>query len=129
MKTKKSIFTKINLLGLLVFALFAVNNSQAQTTGKTISGVISDSFGPMEDVNIILQGTKTGTTTNKNGEFTFPKNLQVGDILIISYLGYEKQLVEITNNTQKLNLKLNDEMIEVAGALNSNQPYKSSRKK
>jgi len=127
MRTSKSIFTKIKFLSIFVLAMLTFNLSQAQTEGKTINGIISDSYGPMEDVNIVLKGTKTGTTTNKDGKFIFPKNLQVGDVLIVSYLGYKNQIVEVKNDTNTIKLVLKEDMIEVAGALNTNTPYKSKR--
>ncbi|MFD0964809.1 carboxypeptidase-like regulatory domain-containing protein [Pseudofulvibacter geojedonensis] len=129
MKAQKKNFTKMNFLGVVLFALFALNTSFAQTNEKTISGTISDSYGPIEDVNIVLKGTKTGTTTNEKGEFTFPKSLAKGDILIVSYLGYKTQNITITENTKSLVLVLKDDLIEIAGALNNNTPYKSKRSK
>lgn len=120
---------KKNFIGIFIFVLFAFNISFSQTNEKTVSGTINDSYGPIKDVNIVLKGTKIGTATNKKGEFTFPKNLTKGDILIVSYLGYKTQNITITENTKNLTLILQDDLIEIAGALNNNTPYKSKRNK
>lgn len=125
---QKSTFKTMSLLGLIVIALFTFNATSAQTKTQKIKGVVSDSYGPLPEVNIVLKGTNTGTTTNNKGEFTFPKTLNIGDILIVSYLGYQKQNIEIKENTPKINLILTEEMIQIIGSLDRNIPYKSNRK-
>lgn len=125
--TKKSISKTFTLLGFFLIAFLTFNTSQAQTNNKVISGKIHDSFGPLPGVNIVLKGTKTGTATNNNGEFSFPNALKVGDVLIISYLGYKKQFIEITENTQNINITLAEAETQIIGALNANVPYTSKR--
>jgi len=57
-----------------------------------VSGLIQDEQQqPMPGVNIILKGTSTGTTTDADGQFTFPRRLSSGGTLIISFIGYETQ--------------------------------------
>jgi len=138
MKTKiknkqKSTFKAVKLFGLFMIALLACNHTNAQNDAlkkeHNIKGVISDSYGPLPGVNIILKGTQSGTTTNNSGQFIFPKSLKAGDVLIISYLGYKKQAIEINVNTKNIELVLTEEMTEMIGALNSNTPYTSVRKK
>jgi hypothetical protein len=94
---------------------------------RIIKGVISDANGPLESASIILKGTNTGTTTDSKGEFTFPKPLATGDILLVSYLGYENQDVKIKENTTFLRLVLTEDLLEFVGALNTDKPYKSKR--
>ena len=74
---QKSTFKTMSLLGLIVIALFTFNATSAQTKTQKIKGVVSDSYGPLPEVNIVLKGTNTGTTTNNKGEFTFPKGIIV----------------------------------------------------
>ena len=68
-------------------------------------------------------------TTNAKGEFTFPKLLSVGDILIISYIGYDKIEVPIKASTTTLDIVLTEDLIEFVGAPSSEKPYKSKRNK
>jgi len=116
-----------------MIALLACNHTNAQNDAlkkeHIIKGLISDSYGPLPGVNIILKGTQSGTTTNDRGQFIFPKKLKKGDVLIVSYLGYKKQVIEINVNTKNIKLVLTEEMTEMIGALNSNTPYTSVRKK
>lgn len=96
---------------------------------KIIKGLITNEEGPLEKASIVLKGTETGTTTDAKGEFTFPKLLKTGDVLLVSYLGYETQEVKIKDTATFIRLQLTEDLIEFTGALNSNKPYKSKRSK
>ena len=87
MKTPFTLSKTFGLIMTLMLVTFAFNDVNAQTTTqeKTIKGVISNETGPLESASIILKGTKTGTTTDSKGEFTFPKPLKTDDVLLISY--------------------------------------------
>ncbi len=122
---------------IILFALFSYSSTQAQvdatseasTQTLSINGIVNDSKGPLDSVNVIQKGTRNGTVTNTKGEFKFPNELKTGDILIFSYLGYKKQEIEITDSTPtylKIVLKVSD--IEMIGALATEKPYKSKRK-
>lgn len=132
MKTLLTLTTKKALSTLGIFMIFMIatvqfNQGHAQTDERIIKGIISDERGPLESVNIVLKGTKTGTTTNSKGEFTFPKPLKTGDVLLISYLGYETHESTIKDNTTFIKLSLSEDLIEFSGAPNSNKPYKTKR--
>jgi len=116
---------------IVIFMLsLCFNNLQAQTAQDkevVVEGKISDEQGPLEGATIIIKGTKTGTTTNKNGTFSFSKPLKTNAILVISYLGYETK--EIKASEEAINLVLTNADITMMGALNVEQPYKSKRSK
>ncbi len=58
-----------------------------------ISGRISDSKGdPLSGVSITVKGTTKGTATNTRGEFSIDANK--GDVLVVSYVGYEKKKLQ-----------------------------------
>lgn len=104
-------------------------SSQVEQEGKTIKGVITNSEGPLESASIILKGSKVGTSSDAKGEFTFPKPLKNGDVLLITYLGYEPQSVTIKEDNTFLRLQLTEDLVEFMGALNTDTPYKSKRSK
>ncbi|WP_233270056.1 carboxypeptidase-like regulatory domain-containing protein [Polaribacter sp. L3A8] len=79
--------------------------STEQQKPQIVKGVISDADGVLPGASIVLKGTTIGVVTNFDGEFTFPKPLQKGDILMVSYLGYKTENVFIKEN--KLDIKLN----------------------
>jgi TonB-linked SusC/RagA family outer membrane protein len=65
--------------------------------------VIDESGKPLAGVSVIVEGTKSGTTTNEEGEFeiTVPEKAT----LVISYVGYFSQTVSTEGKT-KINLTL-----------------------
>ena len=56
---------------------------------QSVSGVVSDTSGPLPGVNVIVKGTSTGTVTNFDGEYEV--NANNGDTLVFSFLGYLTQ--------------------------------------
>ncbi|WP_397446030.1 carboxypeptidase-like regulatory domain-containing protein [Polaribacter sp. R77954] len=119
------------LFGLFLSFCLSSNNFYGQEI--TVKGIVKgQSFETVEilnGANIFLKDTKTGTSTNKKGEFTFPKKLNIGDVLEISYLGYVKKRVTIKPNSSFLNITLQEDDNQMLGALNSNKRYKSKRQK
>ena len=79
---------------LLVSFLFLASNVWAQD--RTINGsVTSDDDGSgLPGVNVILQGTTVGTTTDVNGSYTLdiPSD---GGTLVFSFIGLASQEVEV----------------------------------
>ncbi|WP_047550705.1 carboxypeptidase-like regulatory domain-containing protein [Psychroserpens sp. Hel_I_66] len=123
---------------LMITALFSSplqaqdNNTSTKTAADqefSVKGKVSDEKGVLPGVNIMLKGAKVGAVTDENGEFTFPKLLSAGDILVFSSLGYEKQQIKIDANTTYINLMMSDDLIEIMGAPNAEKPYKSKRSK
>jgi len=143
MKTQFSLlqtksFKTIGFIGFMALTLLAYNpiygqiknvsTTEIATNERTIKGIVSDEKAPLESVNVIQEGTRHGTVTNAKGEFTFPNKLKVGDVLLFSYLGYETQKIEIKDNTTFITLKLSVDMVEMIGALDCAEPYKSKPK-
>ncbi|WP_299520200.1 carboxypeptidase-like regulatory domain-containing protein [Winogradskyella sp.] len=127
--TAKSIYKTFGFIAILMIALFTFNTSLGQTNEKTITGLIVNEDGPLPGVNITLKGERVGTSTDFNGEFTFPKKLKTGDVLIFSYLGYLTQRVTINSENSFIKLELELDMVEMMGDLDTNTPYKTKRKK
>lgn len=117
------------LSGLLTNDMYAQTNSTKtnQNEKLTVSGVVTDDKGALPGVNIVLKGESVGTITDENGIFTFPKALSSGDVLVFSFLGYEKQEVKIDAQTTVLKITMSSDLVEIMGAPNSNTPYKSKR--
>ncbi|OFY38579.1 MAG: hypothetical protein A2X18_06500 [Bacteroidetes bacterium GWF2_40_14] len=63
-----------------------------------IKGKVLDEKGnPFPFVNIRIKGTTNGVACDDNGNFSI--NAKIGDILVISFLGYETQEIKITSLT------------------------------
>ncbi|HEY8387407.1 MAG TPA: SusC/RagA family TonB-linked outer membrane protein, partial [Parasegetibacter sp.] len=92
-----------------------------------ITGKITDSTGaPLPDVSVKIQGTKRGTTTNKDGVFTL--NVEVGDVLEISSIGFSPVQLRITSDSNRAYAVIMkkaagdlDEVVVNAGILSRNK--------
>lgn len=76
----------------------------AQTT---VTGSVTEqsTSSPLPGVNVLIKGTSTGTVTDFDGNYQIEVNN--GDVLIFSYVGY--QTVEVTYSGQTpLNIQLNE---------------------
>jgi TonB-linked SusC/RagA family outer membrane protein len=99
---------KFKLLTIIFLTSFLT--SFAQTT---IEGVVNDSKGlPLIGANVVVKGTKNGVLTDFDGVFKIKAKL--GDVLIVSILGFEKKEVKIKGNSIKIVLgELNEVLNEV----------------
>ena len=104
MKTKFSGF-------LTLLLAFVVQLSFAQE--RSISGVISDETGqPLPGVNVIVEGTSTGTQTDFDGNYVI--TAADGQVLVISYVGYATQRLTVQSNmTSSFQLSPDGELDEV----------------
>lgn len=64
-----------------------------------ISGKIKDikTDEPIVGASVVIKGTQKGTTTDVNGSFSIDAN--VGDILVISYVGYTPREIKVAEGT------------------------------
>ena len=85
-----------NLRSIALFFLSMVlSSSIIFAQEKTITGkVTSKSEGALPGVNVIVQGTTTGTTTDLNGSYTL-KVSATAKTLVFSFVGYLSQEVAI----------------------------------
>jgi len=84
----------------------------ARQTGKielpepvNVSGKVTDSLGtPLIGATVAIKDKGKATITNENGEFTI--SADIGDNLLVSYIGYKPLVVTVSKNLQFLNLIL-----------------------
>lgn len=73
----------------------------------TIKGSVVDENGePLPGATISVQGTTKGTVTNLDGNFSI--TVPESSTLVVSFIGYEAQIIKVTNQTV-LNIKLNQD--------------------
>lgn len=69
---------------------------------KVLSGYVLDEVGsPLGGASIAVKGRKITAVSASNGKFTL-KNIAVGDILVISYVGFLTQEVPVSNLDSKV---------------------------
>lgn len=66
----------------------------AQTS---VTGVVTDSNGPVPGVTVSVQGTSRGTQTGADGRYTI--QAAPGDVLLFSIIGYKSQTVTVGTST------------------------------
>ena len=80
----------------LIFLLLLTVSAGAQ---QQITGSITDRKGnPVSFANVYLEGSYDGTTTDTTGAFKLSTTLTGRQVLIASFIGFEKQLLEVDLN-------------------------------
>ncbi|MDO4880892.1 MAG: SusC/RagA family TonB-linked outer membrane protein [Capnocytophaga sp.] len=98
---------------LLLFFVLGYLSSWAQ---KTVAGIVTDSDGqPLPGANVIVKGTKTGTTTDFDGKYTI-KVPNEKSVLIFSLLGM-KTLEKQVGAGSTINVTLKDDIQEIEGVV------------
>lgn len=96
---------------LIWFSIMMCVTANAQNNNREISGVIVDENNvPIVGATIFIKDTTQGTVTNFDGEFNMkaPEN----GMLVISYIGYLTQEVEITEQSN-YNITLKEDSFEL----------------
>ena len=62
---------------------------------KSVKGTVTDATGPVIGASIIVKGTTNGTVTDFDGNFELPE-VNKGDVIQISYIGYQTQEIKYT---------------------------------
>ncbi|NDW08222.1 TonB-dependent receptor [Dysgonomonas sp. 520] len=92
------IFCKVFLLFICI-GISAQTNEDASLQQKTITGTIIDNNGePVIGATVRVKDSKTGTVTDFDGKYSIKASPK--DKLVVSYLGYSQQEVDVKNNTQ-----------------------------
>lgn len=74
--------------------MYATPNEVLSVTQQliTVKGIVVDANEePLIGVNVSVKGTSTGAITDIEGQFTL--DVKAGDVLVFSYIGYQKQEV------------------------------------
>jgi outer membrane receptor protein involved in Fe transport len=96
------------ILALIFWALaqfaFGQNVIEGQiidkTTGETLIGA-----------TVVIKGTSTGGTTDIDGNFSVKTDKEPPLTLVISFMGYKKQEIEVTDFSDKIKIKLESDNV------------------
>lgn len=106
---KKCININLCSIALAIALLLPAMSLRANPLqSRTITGTITSASDsePLIGVSVLVKGTNNGTITNLDGEYSL--NVNSGDILVYSYIGYKNQ--EITySGQQTLNVILEED--------------------
>ncbi|TLX74322.1 TonB-dependent receptor [Labilibacter sediminis] len=93
-KRKMHLVIKQKLMALLIMMLFIplVHAQQLSVSGH----VTDDRKEPLPGVTVTIKGTSTGTITDIKGNFNLKAN--IGDVLLVSFIGMVSQEVTVASN-------------------------------
>lgn len=88
----------------------------------TVKGTVLDEDDlPLPGVSVVLKGSGEGVATDIDGKFEFPKALDVNEVLVFSYIGYdskeykiresENSILDITINFEATDIELMGEVV------------------
>jgi len=98
MKKNRLLKVAFLMLPLLLFSLWSFGQT------NLVRGTVTDENGaPMPGVNVVIQGTITGTITDVNGKYQIQAN--AGSTLTFSFIGYNAQSV-VVGTQKEINIKL-----------------------
>ena len=95
----------LSILMTVIFGLSAFSHTLANGTiiqkknGLNLSGTVVSSHGPLPGATVHIKDSETVTVTDTNGKFNFPVELEEGDVLVISFIGFQTQELVIEADT------------------------------
>jgi len=118
-------------LVLLLSLLFVVNAFAAD--GKVSGRILNSASGdPLIGANVIIDGAGVGTASDNDGNFSFEYEVSQTEYLIVGYMGYKTQKVELNPGeaTTDLVIRLVEDILEtqkvvVTGLASSTSKEKS----
>ena len=98
--TNRALFICFALLTsfCLIAPATALRSYAQEGGGSTLEGLIKDDSGPLLGATVIVKNTTRGTTTDMDGKFRL-EGLQPGDVLQVTYVGYDPYEVTYTGQT------------------------------
>ena len=121
MEKKIKIANKLLLLLIFMFGIssnisLAAKSDVSYEDGKQqqveVSGTVTDAEtgDPLPGVNIVVQGTTIGTTTDMDGNYSLEAPADA--TLVFSFVGYQEQTIDV-NGRQEINVALEQAVTEL----------------
>lgn len=85
----------------------SVDEAQIVQQMKRVSGTVTDESGPIIGANVVEKGTANGTITDIDGNFSL--EVQPGATLVVSFIGYVSQEIEVGSRTT-INVELAEDV-------------------
>jgi TonB-linked SusC/RagA family outer membrane protein len=113
---------------ILLPALFLLLASSIIHGQKTINGEVYDAASgePLIGATIVLEGTTVGTITDTDGKFTL-QNLSATDVMVISYVGYVRERVQVGEQTE-VRIMLREDLAQIEEIIVTAIGIKSEKK-
>lgn len=93
------IFNKLTFFGFF-FLITLTAFSQSRVSGSVVDASFNE---PLPGANVVIKGTKDGSTTGFDGKFTISTSVTSGEI-VVSYLGFKTKTIAFTITGSSVNL-------------------------
>jgi iron complex outermembrane receptor protein len=107
----------------LIFILTLIFTVGITAQENKVSGVVTDGSNgplPLAGASILVKGTQNGVSADIDGKFTI--NAKTGDVLLVSYIGFETQTIKVTGSTVNVSLKSSGETLQDVVIIGSRTP-------
>lgn len=103
------------LIFILLSLVFVINLDAQNLKGYVFELNDANEKVPLEGTNVYWEGTAVGASTNENGFFILEKIKSVHSHLIVSYIGYQPDTIEVSSEQDSIEIILlvNRELKEV----------------
>lgn len=91
------------ILSLALGVIAQIAAAQVTVTGSVKDG---DTGEPLIGVNILVKGTVLGTITDVDGNFSLETSTSPPLTLVISYVGYDRQEIDVSAGTSQIQVEL-----------------------
>jgi TonB-linked SusC/RagA family outer membrane protein len=78
--------------------LFGIIVSGSIMHAQSVKGNVSDSRGPIPQVNVVVKGTSLSTSTDFDGNYSL-NNVSADAVLVFSYIGYKNREIAVNGQT------------------------------
>lgn len=100
------------ILQALVIIISLLHSLNVFAQSMEVKGSVIDEQGePMIGASILIKGTSTGTVSDEDGNFTI--HAAIGDIIVVSYVGFAPQEINLDDNLDTIEVKLKIKLIEL----------------
>lgn len=113
----KSVSMMLFLLGSTTGASYAVTNNgitdmKITQQSSTCTGIVKDAMGEtVIGASVMVKGTTNGTITGIDGDFSL-SGVKKGDIIVVSFIGYQTQEIKWTGMPLNISLKDDTQTLE-----------------
>lgn len=98
----------MNKLIISIFTLLLVAVSAVAQTA-TVTGTVTDAYGPVIGATVMVQGTTIGGTTDLDGKFTLANVSNVKKaVLIVRYVGMDEVKEPLNGRTSGINIQMTE---------------------
>tara|TARA_R110000796_G_scaffold35017_1_gene89980 strand:+ start:67610 stop:70804 length:3195 start_codon:yes stop_codon:yes gene_type:complete len=118
---KKEARLKLNKVPAINKVDFAMPKAPIEKQQEIKGTIVDEDGSPLPGASVVKKGTTTGATTDFDGVFTI--DAEIGDVLVISYIGFETKTITIDSANMNITLSSGVALSEVVivGSRNPNR--------